>query len=146
MPVTFSEFAQGVRDETAFAVLAIAKKLKAAGKNVVELEIGPEVLEHLDQVRLAGAEEPADPNARLLALVQVAQIGAEDANQAIGILAVADEVDEFVAQGVEFGGRLAARHLRDALVEQRVGTWVFLVNLKVLHGRTSTSLAVIGTA
>ena len=40
MPVTFSEFAQGVRDETAFAVLAIAKRLKAEGKNVIELEIG----------------------------------------------------------------------------------------------------------
>ncbi|MGC3966463.1 MAG: aminotransferase class I/II-fold pyridoxal phosphate-dependent enzyme [Pirellulales bacterium] len=40
MPVTFSQFAAGVRDETAFAVLAIAKRLKAAGKKVIELEIG----------------------------------------------------------------------------------------------------------
>ena len=40
MPVSFSEFAGGVRDETAFAVLAIAKRLKAAGKHVIELEIG----------------------------------------------------------------------------------------------------------
>ena len=40
MPVTFSTFAQEVKDETAFAVLAIAKRLKAGGKNVIELEIG----------------------------------------------------------------------------------------------------------
>jgi len=40
MPITYSEFSQGVRDETAFAVLAIAKRLKAGGKNVIELEIG----------------------------------------------------------------------------------------------------------
>jgi len=40
MSVTYSEFSVGVKDETAFAVLAIAKRLKAAGKKVIELEIG----------------------------------------------------------------------------------------------------------
>lgn len=40
MAVSYSQFSLDVRDETAFAVLAIAKKLKAAGKNVIELEIG----------------------------------------------------------------------------------------------------------
>ena len=40
MPVTYSKLAREVRDETAFAVLAIAKRLKASGKDVIELEIG----------------------------------------------------------------------------------------------------------
>lgn len=40
MSASFSQFAAGVRDETAFAVLAVAKRLKAAGKQVIELEIG----------------------------------------------------------------------------------------------------------
>ncbi|MBL9092141.1 MAG: aminotransferase class I/II-fold pyridoxal phosphate-dependent enzyme [Planctomycetaceae bacterium] len=40
MSVSFTKFASEVRDETAFAVLAIAKRLKAAGKRVIELEIG----------------------------------------------------------------------------------------------------------
>ena len=40
MTATFSEFAQSLTAESAFTVLAIAKKLKAAGKDVVELEIG----------------------------------------------------------------------------------------------------------
>ncbi|MCE9607969.1 MAG: aminotransferase class I/II-fold pyridoxal phosphate-dependent enzyme [Planctomycetia bacterium] len=40
MPLSYSQFAAGVRDETAFAVLAVAKRLKAAGKQVIELEIG----------------------------------------------------------------------------------------------------------
>ena len=71
---------------------------------VRELEVGPEVLEHLDQVRLAGAEEAADPDARLLGLVEVAEVGAEDAAQPLRVLAVADEVREFVAQGLEFRG------------------------------------------
>ena len=40
MPVTLSQFARSLSVETAFTVLAAAKKLKAAGKDVVELEIG----------------------------------------------------------------------------------------------------------
>ena len=40
MPVSLSSFARGLTAETAFDVLAVAKKLKAAGKDVVELQIG----------------------------------------------------------------------------------------------------------
>src|SRR6059058_2357005 len=39
-PVTLSRFAQGLSAETAFDVLAVAKRLKAAGKDVIELQIG----------------------------------------------------------------------------------------------------------
>jgi aspartate aminotransferase len=39
-PLTFSAFARGLRAETAFDVLAVAKRLKAAGKDVIELQIG----------------------------------------------------------------------------------------------------------
>lgn len=38
--VSLSQFAQGLSTETAFDVLAVAKKLKAAGKDVIELQIG----------------------------------------------------------------------------------------------------------
>ena len=40
MPATFSTFASTVEGETAFAVLAVAKRLIASGKDVIELEIG----------------------------------------------------------------------------------------------------------
>ncbi|HID21509.1 MAG TPA: aminotransferase, partial [Planctomycetaceae bacterium] len=40
MPVSFSQFAQALQVETAFTVLAVAKSLKARGKDVIELEIG----------------------------------------------------------------------------------------------------------
>jgi len=40
MTATLSTFARGLKAETAFDVLAIAKRLKAAGKDVVELQIG----------------------------------------------------------------------------------------------------------
>ena len=40
MPPSYSRFAQSVRPETAFTVLVRAKALLAAGKDVIELEIG----------------------------------------------------------------------------------------------------------
>ncbi len=40
MGISFSDFARSVNFETAFNVLAIAKRLKAQGKRVIELEIG----------------------------------------------------------------------------------------------------------
>ncbi|RLS56175.1 MAG: aminotransferase class I/II-fold pyridoxal phosphate-dependent enzyme [Planctomycetota bacterium] len=40
MPVPLSRFARSLTNESAFSVLAIAKALKARGKDVVELEIG----------------------------------------------------------------------------------------------------------
>jgi aspartate aminotransferase len=40
MTVTLSNFARGLSAETAFDVLAVAKRLKATGKDVIELQIG----------------------------------------------------------------------------------------------------------
>jgi aspartate aminotransferase len=40
VPVSFSQFALGVKPEGAFEVLAVAKNLRARGKNIIELEIG----------------------------------------------------------------------------------------------------------
>ena len=40
MPVSFTRFATAIAPETAFTVLAAAKRLIAAGKDVIELEIG----------------------------------------------------------------------------------------------------------
>jgi aspartate aminotransferase len=40
MTITLSAFARGLVAETAFDVLAVAKRLKAAGKDVIELQIG----------------------------------------------------------------------------------------------------------
>jgi aspartate aminotransferase len=40
MTTTLSQFARGLSTETAFDVLAVARKLKAQGKDVIELQIG----------------------------------------------------------------------------------------------------------
>ena len=54
MPVTLSEFAKNLNVETAFTVLAVAKALKAQGKDVVELEIGDSPFESTASAKAAG--------------------------------------------------------------------------------------------
>ena len=56
MPVKFSQFAQTLEVEAAFLVLARAKELKAAGKDVVELEIGDSPFNTTHHARSAGIE------------------------------------------------------------------------------------------
>ncbi len=54
MSATLSQFAQSLTVETAFTVLAVAKSLKAAGKDVVELEIGDSPFDSTPQAKAAG--------------------------------------------------------------------------------------------
>lgn len=56
MAVNLSEFARSLTVETAFSVLATAKQLKAAGKDVVELEIGDSPFDSTDGARAGGIE------------------------------------------------------------------------------------------
>ena len=52
--VQLSEFAKGLRVETAFDVLAVAKGLKAKGKDVVELQIGDSPFPSTSHAKKAG--------------------------------------------------------------------------------------------
>lgn len=54
MSVRLSEFAQGLRVETAFDVLAVARALKAKGKDVVELQIGDSPFPSTDSAKRGG--------------------------------------------------------------------------------------------
>ena len=56
VPVTLSEFARNLNVETAFTVLAVAKALKAKGKDVVELEIGDSPFESTASAKAAGEQ------------------------------------------------------------------------------------------
>jgi aspartate aminotransferase len=53
---TLSHFARGLSAETAFDVLAVAKRLKAAGKDVIELQIGDSPFPSTKSALAAGAE------------------------------------------------------------------------------------------
>src|SRR5947209_17433381 len=54
MTVTLSRFAQGLTGETAFDVLAVAKQLRARGKDVIELQIGDSPFPSTAHARAAG--------------------------------------------------------------------------------------------
>jgi aspartate aminotransferase len=54
LPVTFSQFSGGLRAETAFDVLAVAKRLKSQGKDVIELQIGDSPFPSTKHARDAG--------------------------------------------------------------------------------------------
>jgi aspartate aminotransferase len=56
MPVALSDFAKSLTVETAFSVLAIAKALKAQGKDVVELEIGDSPFDSTASAKTTGIE------------------------------------------------------------------------------------------
>jgi aspartate aminotransferase len=56
MPPSYSDFAQTVTVEGAFGVLAVAKQLKAAGKKVIELEIGDSPFPSTPAAKQAGIE------------------------------------------------------------------------------------------
>ncbi len=56
MSASLSEFAKSLTVETAFTVLAIAKELKADGKDVVELEIGDSPFESTSSAKSAGIQ------------------------------------------------------------------------------------------
>lgn len=56
MSATLSTFARNLNVETAFTVLAVAKTLKAQGKDVVELEIGDSPFESTASAKAAGEQ------------------------------------------------------------------------------------------
>ncbi|MBI1345672.1 aminotransferase class I/II-fold pyridoxal phosphate-dependent enzyme [bacterium] len=56
MTLSLSEFAKSLTVETAFSVLAVAKSLKAAGKDVVELEIGDSPFESTASAKSTGID------------------------------------------------------------------------------------------
>lgn len=56
MALSLSQFARGLTAETAFDVLAVAKKLKATGKDVVELQIGDSPFPSTKSARAAGVQ------------------------------------------------------------------------------------------
>jgi aspartate aminotransferase len=56
MTATLSTFARGLKAETAFDVLAIAKRLRAGGKDVVELQIGDSPFPTSKHAKAAGIQ------------------------------------------------------------------------------------------
>ncbi len=95
MAPSFSEFASSVQAETAFTVLAVARQLIAAGKDVIELEIGdspfntPDVAVDAAIAALQGGTTHYGPS---LGIPEFRAAAAEYLNDEYGLALTADHI------------------------------------------------------
>ncbi len=95
MPTSFSKFASSVTVETAFTVLAVAKQLKAAGKDVIELEIGDSPFPSTKAAVEAGINAIRGGHTRYgpsLGLPEFRQAAAEYVNREYGLSVAAENI------------------------------------------------------
>jgi aspartate aminotransferase len=91
----FSQFASSVGVESAFSVLAIAKRLIAGGKDVIELEIGDSPFPTPPKAIEAGVQAIRDGHSRYgpsLGIMEFRQAAAEYVNREYGLTVTADHV------------------------------------------------------
>jgi aspartate aminotransferase len=92
---TFSNFASSVGVESAFTVLAVAKRLMAAGKDVIELEIGDSPFSTPPKAIEAGVQAIRDGHSRYgpsLGLMEFRKAAADYVNREYGFSVTADHV------------------------------------------------------
>ncbi len=95
MPITFSHFAQALEVETAFSVLAVARRLQGSGKDVVELEIGDSPFPTTAQAAQAGVAAIAEQQTKYgpsLGLPEFRQAAADFVQREFDIPASAENV------------------------------------------------------
>jgi aspartate aminotransferase len=94
-PIALSSFASSLTAETAFDVLAVARKLKAMGKDVVELQIGDSPFTTTHHARLAGIQaitENATHYCPSLGLPSFRETLARNYTEEFGVKVTADNV------------------------------------------------------
>ena len=92
---SLSAFAAGLTSETAFDVLAVARRLKAQGKDVIELQIGDSPFPSTRSALAAGAKAIADGQTRYcpsLGLPEFRAVIAETVNKEFGVPAGPENV------------------------------------------------------
>jgi aspartate aminotransferase len=95
MPAQFSQFASSVGVESAFSVLAIAKRLIAAGKDVIELEIGDSPFPTPPKAIEAGVQAIRDGHSRYgpsLGIMDFRNAAAEYVNREYGLSVTGEHV------------------------------------------------------
>jgi aspartate aminotransferase len=94
-PVSFSAFASNLTAETAFDVLAVAKRLKAQGKDVIELQIGDSPFASTRNALDAGMQAIRDQHTHYcpsLGLPSFREAIAENYTREFGVPVTADNV------------------------------------------------------
>jgi aspartate aminotransferase len=92
---TYTSFARGLTGETAFDVLAVAKKLKAGGKDVIELQIGDSPFTSTRSALAAGTKAIADGQTHYcpsMGLPQFREVIAETVRKEFNVSATAENV------------------------------------------------------
>ena len=97
-------------------------------------------------MRLAAAEEAADPCGFLVGLAQTVEVRADDPLHAVGVLALAHERREFAAQLFECLCVMTVDDPRLPLVDQGEGIRISLQNVLDLHCTPPSPCRVMGTA
>ena len=95
MTIPFSAFASSIKAETAFTVLAVAKRLIATGKDVIELEIGDSPFPTPDVAVEAGTRAIRDGHTRYassMGLPELRAAAAEYVREEYGLDVSADHV------------------------------------------------------
>lgn len=95
MSTSLSTFARSITAETAFDVLAVAKRLKSAGKDVVELQIGDSPFPSTKSALAAGKkaiDEGATHYCASMGLPQFREVIAETVRKEFGVPAQAENV------------------------------------------------------
>jgi aspartate aminotransferase len=94
-PIRFSHFARNLTAETAFDVLAVAKRLKAQGKDVIELQIGDSPFPSTRHANVAGIQAIHDQQTHYcasLGLPSFREAVAHNYFQEFGVPVTADNV------------------------------------------------------
>jgi aspartate aminotransferase len=94
-PVRFSHFARNLTGETAFDVLAVAKRLKAQGKDVIELQIGDSPFpstHHAFEAGIKAIQEHHSHYCPSLGLPSFREVVAQNYFREFGIPVTADNV------------------------------------------------------
>jgi aspartate aminotransferase len=95
MPASFSNFAASITAESAFTVLAVAKRLIAAGKDVIELEIGDSPFATPAVVVEAGIQAIRDGRTHYgpsLGIPEFREAAAEYVNREYGLSVAAENI------------------------------------------------------
>ena len=93
--LTLSDFAQGLKVESAFDVLAVAKKLKSAGKDVIELQIGDSPFPSTSAAKQAGIDAIRNDESHYCAsigLPEFRQAAADQLNRDYQLQLTADDI------------------------------------------------------
>ena len=122
MTVELSSFAKSLTAETAFTVLAIAKELQAAGKDVVELEIGDSPFNTSPAAKAAGIEAIESNHSRYCASPGLPELRASAARYLRSEFGIPAEAENVV---VGSGAKVFEQFFCEAFLNPGDGVLVF---------------------